>query len=357
MRVGRASLRSVLVLLFLLSGCPNQEHGYSQVSISHSGAYWSIGKTEKHLLVTERQCLVDSTLPVVENLMVAVYLHDNGLNDLLFSDAWNETGHAVEYANSCVYAVEYANSCVYCVERNSKIFKKCRLRTRWHRCPCAYYGKSCATFHLTLIGDLVFKLNPGPIGRSIPTVLSVREVSKCNNGNNRRNPLNLSSVKPNRLCLFSGALCHNPLSLCLLNARSVRNKTAMLLDYMCDLKCDVYAITETWLTDKDASVRVELIPDGYNLLDQPREGRGGGGTGLIYRDTLRVNKVDAGEKTSFEYSEWVINTTSHNLRLFIIYRPPYSDEHKVPTSVFFTEFSNYLESVLLSKEPVLLTGD
>lgn len=131
----------------------------------------------------------------------------------------------------------------------------------------------------------------------------------------------------------------------------------MLVDYLCDLKADLHAITETWLTEKDAAVRAELALDGYNFVDHPRVGRCGGGTGLIYRDTLRVQKVEAGEKESFEFSEWVVSTVSHKFRLFIINRPPYSDEHRVPTSVFFREFSDYLETVLLSREPILLTGD
>ena len=40
-----------------------------------------------------------------------------------------------------------------------------------------------------------------------------------------------------------------------------------------------------------------------------------------------------------------------------MYRPPYSSEHRVPTSVFFTEFSDYLESVFLCKEQLLIIGD
>ena len=75
-----------------------------------------------------------------------------------------------------------------------------------------------------------------------------------------------------------------------MNTKSMRNKTAMLMGYICDLKADLYAMTETWLTESDASVRVELIPDGYNLLDQPRVGCRGGGTGLLYRNDLRVKK-------------------------------------------------------------------
>ena len=137
----------------------------------------------------------------------------------------------------------------------------------------------------------------------------------------------------------------------------MRNKSAVLMDYLCDCKADLHAITETWFTENDAAVRVEWNPDGYNFLDHPREGRYGGGTGLIYRDSLRVTKVEVGEKSSFEFSEWTLSTVSNCIRLVMIYRPPYSDEHKVPTTVFFREFSDYLESVLLSKEQILFAGD
>ena len=68
------------------------------------------------------------------------------------------------------------------------------------------------------------------------------------------------------------------------------------MDYICDLKADLYAMTETRLTENDASVRVELIPDSYNLIDQPRVGRRGGGTGLLYRNDLCVKKVESGEE-------------------------------------------------------------
>ena len=111
------------------------------------------------------------------------------------------------------------------------------------------------------------------------------------------------------------------------------------------------------MTADDVAVRVELCPDGYKFIDCPRFGRRGHGTGLVYRSSLGITKVDAGEKASFEFSEWIVTSPSlHNLRLVIIYRPPYSDEHRVSTNVFFTEFSNYLESILLSKEQLPITG-
>ena len=52
--------------------------------------------------------------------------------------------------------------------------------------------------------------------------------------------------------------------------RSVRNKSAVLMDYLCDCKADLYAITETWLTEDDAAVRAELNMDGYIFLDHPQ---------------------------------------------------------------------------------------
>ena len=59
--------------------------------------------------------------------------------------------------------------------------------------------------------------------------------------------------------------------------------------------------------------------------DHPRFGRRGGGTGLVYRNALGIKKVDAGERASFEFSEWIVTSPSlYNLRLVIIYRPELS---------------------------------
>ena len=41
--------------------------------------------------------------------------------------------------------------------------------------------------------------------------------------------------------------------------------------------------------------KIPKIPDGYKLMDHPRTLHRGGGTGLLFRDTLTVKIVDAGE--------------------------------------------------------------
>ena len=67
--------------------------------------------------------------------------------------------------------------------------------------------------------------------------------------------------------------------------------------------------------------------------------------------------VDAGGKDSFAFSEWLVSCLGCSLRLLIVYCPPYSTEHKVTVIVFLREFSDYLESFVLSKERILIAGD
>ena len=77
----------------------------------------------------------------------------------------------------------------------------------------------------------------------------------------------------------------------------------------------------------------------------------------MLRDNINVNKVDAGDRNSFEFSEWIIKHGSFTLRTIIIYRPPYSTNHPVTIRTFIAEFSTYLESIVMSSEPLLITGD
>ena len=101
-----------------------------------------------------------------------------------------------------------------------------KVKFRRHKCRCRYYSNSMATFHLPLVGDLVFKLNPGPVINSTPRIASTLQ-----NCNIHRNKSLLSSC------------CS--LTMCLLNIRSLRNKTADFVDYVCETKVDLFAITET----------------------------------------------------------------------------------------------------------------
>lgn len=148
------------------------------------------------------------------------------------------------------------------------------------------------------------------------------------------------------------------LKICSLNARSLRNKSAAFVELVNDLKADLFTICETWLSVNDSAILNELTPTGYNTLYHcPRSGRRGGGTALLVRNGYVTSKISCIEKSSFKVSEWLVDVRSTELRIVIIYRPPSSPVHPVLISTFFAEFSDYLESVVMSSEPLVLLGD
>ena len=92
------------------------------------------------------------------------------------------------------------------------------------------------------------------------------------------------------------------LKFCSLNARSVRNKSADLVSYVESSGADIFAVTETWLSEIDDACRAEITPPGYKLFDHTRSDRSGGGTALLIRENLHASRLDVGERTSFEFS-------------------------------------------------------
>ena len=89
---------------------------------------------------------------------------------------------------------------------------------------------------------------------------------------------------------------------------------------MCSNKIDVCALTETWLSSDDEAVRAECTPIGYMFHDQIRSQRGGGGIALLSRTELSVTFHTAGEKTLFEFAEYIVISGSNKVKVAIIYR-------------------------------------
>jgi len=93
------------------------------------------------------------------------------------------------------------------------------------------------------------------------------------------------------------------------------------------------------------------------LHDQIRSHRGGGGIVLLSRTELSVTLHTAGEKTSFEFAEYIVIAGNNKVKVAIIYRTPYSEKHPVAVATFLGEFAEYLESIVLSSERLLIIGD
>ena len=74
---------------------------------------------------------------------------------------------------------------------------------------------------------------------------------------------------------------HSPMqTLCHANVRAVKSKTACLREYISSTDMDIFALTETWLTE-DTAAKLEIYsPESHSFIQQDRNGRHGGGTGL-----------------------------------------------------------------------------
>ena len=197
----------------------------------------------------------------------------------------------------------------------------------------------------------------------VQAILLIREIHPTsyititNNNRLRKNGhVNFYSSVYNNAC---GTLVANTLrqiSLYCINARSLKSKSAAFVDLVCDIKADIFTICETWLTINDSTVLNVLRPPGYKtLLHCPRTKRTGG-TALRLRDGIDGVKVFLAEKSSFEVSEW-LSMTAIRLRVIVVYRLPYSTEHPISSSAFINELSDYLESVVMSSEPLIINGN
>ena len=64
--------------------------------------------------------------------------------------------------------------------------------------------------------------------------------------------------------------------------------TTTLINYVTSCKADVFALTETWLSENDDAHRAKITPTGFKLIDHSRNNRCGGGTALLFRRNLNV---------------------------------------------------------------------
>ncbi len=117
--------------------------------------------------------------------------------------------------------------------------------------------------------------------------------------------------------------------------------------------------TETWLQEGDVVNENKLAPPGYRIKSSPRNDHIGGGIAIGFKSNIEPKLVTAFEIESFECAEWIFPLvgSADKLRLVIIYRPTYSEVHPVPVSTFLCQFSEYLESVVLSPGYLVILGD
>ena len=114
-------------------------------------------------------------------------------------------------------------------------------------------------------------------------------------------------------------------SICLINARSICNKSSSVHDLLATERIDILAVTETWLSPANDVDLIDACPSGFSALHVPRPGnRRGGGVAALYRSSIQASKLTlplVSPKT-FEYIALAFIINFIPIRLIFIYRPP-----------------------------------
>ena len=113
-------------------------------------------------------------------------------------------------------------------------------------------------------------------------------------------------------------------NLCVLNARSVSNKSHVLCDYLVDNDLDIFALTKGWLSDastKDKKTIGNLTLPGYDLFHIPRLDRRGGGVTVIHKQTITRSTNSQFTYLSFQSfcCDLTFPGTSSSFKLIVIY--------------------------------------
>ena len=256
--------------------------------------------------------------------------------------------------------------CAFKKEMSRALFRKKWLNSRIH-----YYSNSMASFNylalsITLSGDAHPLPGPDSIAQRIPVRIAQRQTLRpanisspgrlCNirrkTQNNYRSLWNLKPVtRINSNTISRSATCFR---LSHLNVRSAGRKAMAIKDFQVDNNIDALALTETWFHDDDYDM-VDigtLCANGFSFVHNPRSHGRGGGVGLLFNNTLRVNTTICEEYETFEIMDVRIKNKGC-LRVFVIYRPPESTY-----ALFYEEFSRLLEKTLaVHPGPVIFIGD
>ena len=209
-------------------------------------------------------------------------------------------------------------------------------------------------------------INPNPILHKIPVRTTVNRWF-CNRRRRSfgNNSIRIRSRSMNNLIkvpMCKNTSVHNTgevgcLKFSTLNARSIRDKTLIIKDFVVDYDVDIAAITETWLRYNDDLIIRELRPTGYKLVHNPRISDTGAGVGFLYKENIGIEHVTYhGEFRSFGCLDVTFVSLNH-IRSLVIYRPPCSTVNGLSVNLFLDEFSSLLEEVVISTSEFLLLGD
>ena len=95
-----------------------------------------------------------------------------------------------------------------------------------------------------------------------------------------------------------------------------------------------------------------------NMYQIPRSGRKRGEVAVLYNTALNEKLITVDRSiTTFEFIHCDVSAQHHRFQLYVIYRPPPSKSNNIKTSIFFAEWSEFLDRITVSNDDIVITGD
>ena len=143
-----------------------------------------------------------------------------------------------------------------------------------------------------------------------------------------------------------------------INAWPIKNKDTLLAQEIKTNNLDLTLITETWLNDTSEDTawlhQFDLIQLGHAISAQNRPSRGGG-IALLYKDDIKVKKIEAQHLCTIEYAIWQVSLKNKTTAIHGIYHPPPKQDQTNVT--FLDEITELLTSKLPNMENAIILGD
>lgn len=171
----------------------------------------------------------------------------------------------------------------------------------------------------------------------------------CRHNDGYKKGANLENLIPVSITTIPHSVTVSPHSICLLNVRSINNKSFIIHDFIIDNNIDFFLATETWLIPGVSCGLNEALPTNYSSFNARRLTGRGGGLAVIYKSCFKCQLLTFGDFNSFEILSFNF-IGSLSVLFILMYRPPKS-------SNFITEFSELLSIVIPKFDNILILGD